>query len=147
MTTTTPVAPTLDPAAHHHHHPALVIAATTAAALGANLALWLAGSAAGAEFSYLGNGTTATATLMWVAAETVLPLLVGLGLATVLALRWRRILTVASVIGAVAALATGIGPLVTDFDSTTSSVCLALMHLVVAAAVVIGLRSVATSLH
>ncbi|MFI8977347.1 DUF6069 family protein [Nocardia asteroides] len=144
-TATAPVTPSVDRSIRRH--PALVVATTTAAALGANLALWLTGSAAGAEFSYLSNGTTATATPVFVAAETVLPLLVGLGLATVLAMRWRRILTVASVIGAVLALATGIGPLVTDFDSTTSSVCLALMHLVVAAAVVIGLRSVAKSLN
>lgn len=146
MTTTVPAA-TAAAAITRRWHPALIIAATAAIAAGINLALWLAGSLAGAEFTYTADAATATASPVFVAAETVIPLALGLGLAAAFATRWRRTITIASVLGAAIAAATGIGPLVTDFDSATSSICLAMMHLVVAAAVVLGLRAVAASLN
>lgn len=148
MTTTAPrLAHTTTASPMTHHHPALIIAGTVIAAAGINLVLWLIGSAAGAEFEYSGNTTTASATPVFVAAETIVPLALGLTLATILATKWRRIIAIAQGVGVLAASGTAVGPLVTDFDSATSSISLALMHVVVAAAVLFGLRAVARSLN
>ncbi|WP_204358274.1 DUF6069 family protein [Streptosporangium sp. 'caverna'] len=145
MATTAPRSDSAVPDRAARRHPALIIAGTVTAALGVNLAIWLIGTAAGGKFEYVSDGKTASSTPWFVAAETAVPLALGLTLAALIAIKWRRIIPIAQVIGVLLALGTAIGPFVTDFDSTTSTVSLALMHLVVATAVVLGLAAVSKS--
>lgn len=126
---------------------ALIVAGTVAAAVAVNLILWLIGMAAGATFTYLSNGETFTSTPILVIAETAVPLAVGLTLATLTAAKWPRIIPAAQMIGVLLATVTAAGALLTDFDSTASHLSLALMHVVVAAAVFLGLRATSQTLQ
>ncbi|WP_067712792.1 DUF6069 family protein [Nocardia yamanashiensis] len=128
-------------------HRALIVAGTVTAAVAVNLILWLIGKAAGATFTYLSNGETFTSTPILVIAETAVPLAAGLTLATLAAVKWPRIIPAAQMIGVLLATVTAAGALLTDFDSTASRLSLALMHVVVAAAVFLGLRAISQTLQ
>ncbi len=75
---------------------------------------------------------------------TVVPLLVGLSLAMLISLKWEPIIRIAQVVGAVFALGTIALTIAADFDAA-STVTLALMHVVVAASVVVALEAVRRS--
>ena len=75
---------------------------------------------------------------------TVVPLLVGLSVAMLITLKWEPIIRIAQIVGAVVALGTIALTIAADFDAA-STVMLALMHVVVAAGVVVALEAVRRS--
>lgn len=117
------------------------IAAGAVAAAAVNLVIFFIGGAAGASFSFLDRGTLHEITAWGVITATVPPLVVGTGLATLLARWWSWVIRLAQVIGGGIALLTAAGPLMTDADGATR-LTLALMHVVLAVAVVITLEAI-----
>jgi hypothetical protein len=117
------------------------ITAGAVAAAVVNLAIFFIGGAAGASFAFLDHGTLHEIGAWGVITATVPPLVLGTGLATVLARRWFWVIRWAQVIGGGLALLTVAGPLMTDADGATP-VALALMHVVVAVTVVVTLEAI-----
>lgn len=117
-----------------------ITAGAVAAAVG-NLVIFFVGGAAGASFAFLDRGTLHEIGTWEVVTSTVPPLVAGTGLATLLARWWPRMIRLAQVIGGGLALLTVAGPLTTDADGATR-VALALMHVVVAVAVVVTLEAI-----
>ena len=72
---------------------------------------------------------------------TVIPMVVGLTAAVLLARRWPAVIRIAQVIGAILPIVT-IGMTLTSHFDGQSKIALSIMHLVVAAAVVLGLESI-----
>ncbi len=106
-----------------------------------NLALWLAGMAAGGDFTMTDEtGARASVAPGGVVLMTVAPLAVGMTVAVLLSRLWAPVLRVAAAIGAVAALGTIAGTLAADFDGP-STVTLALMHVVIAVVLVAALEA------
>lgn len=117
------------------------IAAGAVAAAVVNLVIFFLGGAAGASFAFLDRGTLHEISAWAVLIATVPPLVIGTGLATLLA-RWRSwVIRLAQVIGGGLALLTVAGPLTTDADGATVF-ALALMHVVLAVAVVATLEAI-----
>jgi hypothetical protein len=114
------------------------VAGTVVASLLGNLAVYGVGMAAGGSFDLTSDGATAHVSAATVAGMTVVPLLVGMVLAALLSLRWLGVVRVAQVVGAALSLATIGGTVAADFDAV-STVTLAAMHVVIAAAIVVGL--------
>lgn len=114
--------------------------AVAAAAL-VNLAILFAGQMAGASFRYTDAGELHEVTAGGVLGSTAIPLVAGFAAAVLLARFWIGFLRLAQVIGGGLALLTVAGPFLTDTDGGTR-VALALMHVVVAAAVVWSLEAV-----
>ncbi len=131
--------------AHHRTGEGLnwwqAIAAGAVAAAVTNLVIFFIGRAAGASFAFLDRGTLHEITAWAVIIATVPPLVVGTGLATLLARWWSWMIRLAQVIGGGLALLTVAGPLMTDTDGATR-VALALMHVVLAVAVVVTLEAI-----
>ena len=118
------------------------VAGATAAALVVNLAIWLLGLAAGGDFMVSdGDNGRISAAPVGVIVMTVIPMVVGLTAAALLSLRWPAILRVAQVIGAILPIVTIAMTVTSDFDGQ-SMVALSIMHIVVAAAVVLGLQAI-----
>jgi len=117
------------------------IAAAAAGALIVNLVLWLIGLAAGGDFETVDNGKAMTVAPGGVVVLTLIPLIVGLTAAALLAVKWPVFIRIAQVLGAIAALGTVALTIKADFDGP-STVALALMHVVVALAVIAGLEAV-----
>ncbi|WP_221889711.1 DUF6069 family protein [Streptomyces sp. WAC06614] len=126
--------------------PAAVTAGAVAAALGVNLALWLVGLAFGGSFQYVeADGSLHTTTApQGVITMTVLPLSGGLALSVLLAAAGRRrfVLRSAQVVGVGAALATTVQTFTAGFD-VPSTIALSVMHIVVAAVVLLALEALA----
>ncbi|MDQ4011422.1 MAG: DUF6069 family protein [Actinomycetota bacterium] len=117
------------------------ITAGAVAAAVVNLVLFFIGGAAGASFAFVDRGTLHEIGAWEVISATVPPLVVGTGLATLLD-RWLSwVIRLAQVIGGGLALLTVAGPLTTDADGATR-VALALMHVVLAVAVVVTLEAI-----
>ena len=131
--------------AHNLHltKPRAVLGATVMA-LVANLILWLSRRASGGSFEMTDQGKVASVAPGGVITLTVVPLLVGLSLAMLISLKWEPIIRIAQVVGAVFALGTIALTIAADFDAA-STVTLALMHVVVAASVVVALEAVRRS--
>ncbi|MGQ0717257.1 MAG: DUF6069 family protein [Pseudonocardiales bacterium] len=117
------------------------IAAGAVAAAVVNLVIFFIGGAAGASFAFLDRGTLHEITAWGVITATVPPLVIGTGLATLLARWWFGVIRLAQVIGGGLALLTVAGPLMTDADGATR-LTLALMHVVLAVAVVVTLEAI-----
>ncbi|KXP06778.1 DUF6069 family protein [Tsukamurella pseudospumae] len=110
-------------------------------ALLGNLILWLVGLAAGGDFTMTDEaGARASVAPGGVVLMTVAPLAVGMTAAVLLSKLWAPILRVAAVVGAAASLGTVAGTLAADFDGA-STTTLALMHVVIAAVLVIALEA------
>lgn len=110
------------------------------ASLLANLVLWLVGLAAGGSFELTDGGTTTPVAPGGVVMLTVVPIVVGMGLAALISLRWIGVIRIAQVVGVLAPLGTIAMTIDADFDAATT-VTLALMHVVIAIVVPIGLES------
>lgn len=117
------------------------ITAGAVAAAVINLVIFFIGGAAGASFAFLDRGTLHEIGAWAVITATVPPLVAGTGLATLLARWWLGIIRLAQVTGGGLALLTVAGPLMTDTDGATR-VALALMHVVLAVAVVVTLEAI-----
>jgi hypothetical protein len=115
-----------------------VVAVTVVAAVVANLAVFLAGRAAGGTFEFSGAGTQMRVDAATVAGFTAVPLLVGLVVVALLGPRLPWVHPVALVVAPLLAVVTiGVMTLPADLD-TTSTVALALCHLVLVPASVLG---------
>lgn len=110
------------------------------AALAANLVLWLIGLAAGGSFELTEAGETMAVAPGGVVMLTVVPMVVGMGLAALVSLRWVGVVRVAQVVGVIAPLATIAMTISADFDAA-STVMLSLMHVVIAGVVFVGLEA------
>ncbi|KXO94008.1 DUF6069 family protein [Tsukamurella pseudospumae] len=118
-----------------------VVLGTVGLALLGNLILWLVGLAAGGDFTMTDEaGARASVAPGGVVLMTVAPLAVGMTAAVLLSKLWAPILRVAAVVGAAASLGTVAGTLAADFDGA-STTTLALMHVVIAAVLVIALEA------
>ncbi|MCQ4122695.1 DUF6069 family protein [Rhodococcus tibetensis] len=113
---------------------------TAVIALVPNLVLWLLALPAGASFEMTDAGKTTSAAPGGVIVMTVVPILIGMTLAALISLKWPAIIRPAEVIGVVLALATIVLTIQADFD-TASTLSLSLMHVVVAAAILVGLEA------
>lgn len=118
------------------------IALAIGVTLAVNLLLWLVGLAAGGSFEMTdAAGSTTSAAPGGVVVLTVAPMSIGLSAAALLSLRWPRVIPVAQIIGAVLAVATIGLTLATDFDAPSMTM-LSMMHLTVAAGVVLALAAI-----
>ncbi len=106
-----------------------------------NLVILFIGRATGASFAYLDRGALHEVTAWGVIVAAVLPLVAGTGLAALLARWWFGVIRLAQVIGGGLALLTVAGPVIADTDGATR-LALALMHVVVAMAVVVTLEAI-----
>lgn len=122
------------------------IGAAVGGAVGVNLLLWLGGELAGGSFEFTQDGSTQRAAPVALVMLTALPLAAGMALAAALGRRSPRVLRVAQVLGSAAALATVARTFAADFD-TASTVTLALGHVTVVVALVVGLQAVRARLH
>lgn len=100
----------------------------------------LIGWAAGASFVVLDAGNPHEVTAWSVVSASVLPLVLGTGLAALLARWWPGFLRLAQVIGGALALLTVAGPVMSDTDGATR-LALVIMHVVAGVAVVASLES------
>ncbi|KAA0017979.1 DUF6069 family protein [Antrihabitans cavernicola] len=115
---------------------------TALVAVVVNLAIWLIGLAAGGDFMVTDDVKgPISAAPVGVIVMTVIPIVVGMTAAALLSLRWGSIIRVAQVIGAILPIATIAMTIGSDFDGV-STVSLSLMHIVVAATVVLGLQAI-----
>ena len=113
-----------------------------AAALAGNLALLVAGRAAGASFTVPDRGGPGALMQVGpgaVALSTLLPLVVGLGVTALVVRRWPRTTVALKVIAVVITLASLGLPLGADTDTGTR-ILLAVMHLVVGGAYLATMR-------
>lgn len=116
-------------------------AAGAVAATVVNLVILYLGRAAGASFVVVDGANLHEVATTGVIIATVPPLVVGTVLAALLA-QWRLwVIRLAQVVGAGLALLTVAGPLMADTDGGTR-LALALMHVVLAVAVVLSLAAV-----
>ena len=115
--------------------PAAVLGPTVAAVV-ANLIIWAIAKAAGVNFEATNNGEVPASGIIFITAA---PMLVGLTAAVLLAYRWPGILRVAEIVGSVLAIATIGLTIAADFD-LSSTIALALMHVTLIPAIVIGLE-------
>jgi hypothetical protein len=113
---------------------------TAVIALVPNLVLWLLALPAGASFEMTDAGKTTSAAPGGVVVMTVVPLLIGMTLAALISVKLPAIIRPAEAIGVVLALATIVLTIQADFDAA-STISLSLMHVVVAAAIVVGLEA------
>lgn len=111
------------------------------AATVANLMILFIGQAAGASFVLPDGANVHEVGTAGVIIATAPPLVLGIVLAALLAHWWPWVIRVAQVIGGGFALLTVAGPVLADTDGGTQ-LALALMHVVVAVAVVLSLEAV-----
>jgi len=116
------------------------IAAGAVAVAVVNLVIWLIGWVAGASFVLLEAGRLHEVTAWSVVSASVFPLILGTGLASLLARWWSGVIRLAQVIGGGLALLTVAGPMMSSTDGATR-LALAMMHVILGAAVVLSLES------
>ncbi|WP_037140252.1 DUF6069 family protein [Rhodococcoides fascians] len=109
-------------------------------ALVLNLVLWVIGLAAGGNFELTDAGTTMAVAPGGVVMLTVVPMVVGMGVAALVSLKWLPVVRIAQVVGVVAPLGTIAMTVAADFDAA-STITLALMHVVIAVVVPLGLEA------
>lgn len=114
--------------------------AAVAATVG-NLLIFLLAGAGGASFEIIDQGARHLVTVPWVVGATVVPLVVGSGLAVLLGLWWHGFIRLAQIAGAVLALLSTAGPLIADTDTATQW-SLATMHVIAGVAVIAALETI-----
>lgn len=117
------------------------IGTATIAATVVNLLILLAGRAGGASGEIIESGGPHLITASGVIMFTVVPLVLGTVLATLLSLWWPDVLRLAQFVGAGLALLSVAGPLLADTDTATRA-ALTVMHVVVGVAVVLSLEAI-----
>ncbi|WP_435106220.1 DUF6069 family protein [Nocardiopsis synnemataformans] len=117
----------------------LPIAIAILASAVVNVAIFFAFAAAGA--SYEASTMPAPVGVGNVLLMTIAPMLIGMGVAALLARRWPRLLTVGQWVGSVLAIVT-IAMTAAGGFAALGFISLALMHVVVAAAVFFGLGAI-----
>lgn len=116
-----------------------IIIATALTALAINLVVYAIGTIAGASFDFTVDGASEHVYALLLAAFTVIPIVLGLTLVTLLARWWHQVIPLALVIAPVLAIGTiFIMTLPTDLD-TASTITLAITHVVVAIVTVAGI--------
>lgn len=120
------------------NRPAAVLGPTVAAVV-ANLIIWAIAKAAGVNFEATSNGEVGEVPASGIVVITAVPMLVGLTAAVLLAYRWPGILRIAEIVGSVLAILTIGLTIAADFD-LSSTIALALMHVTLVPAIVIGLE-------
>lgn len=115
------------------------VAFATVGAVVVSTVVWALFTAFGASFDVMDGGTVHTVGVSGVAMSAGIPVLIGVTLAALLSYFRVGIIRVAQVVGAVLPLVTVAGSLSADTDAATK-LGLALMHVVVAGFVVIGLE-------
>jgi hypothetical protein len=118
--------------------PVRTIAVAVLGAAVVNAGIFLAFSAAGGTFE--NTRMPQPVGLPAVLVLTVVPMLIGLSAAALLARRWPGLVTVGQVVGPALALVTIAIPATSGFD-TLSFVALTLMHVMVAVAAFLGLAA------
>jgi uncharacterized membrane protein YhaH (DUF805 family) len=126
------------PATTTRNRPVRTIAVAILGAAVVNAGIFLAFGVAGATFE--NTRMPQPVGLPAVLFVTVVPLLIGLSAAALLSRRWPGLVTAGQVVGPALALLTIALPAVSGFD-TLSFIALALMHVVVAVAVFLGLTA------
>jgi hypothetical protein len=111
----------------------------TAASVVASLAVFGIARAADASMVVVDAGSPHEVTTGSVTVSAAAPVIVGTVLAALVALRWFTVVRVAQIVGGGFGLVSVAGPLSADTDGGTAA-ALAAMHVVVAAAYVIGLE-------
>lgn len=117
------------------------VAAGVVGTLAVNLVLWLIGVAAGGSFEEVTDGKVQSVAPGGVIIMSVVPMLVGLTAAVLISLKWAPIIRIAQIVGAFLSIATIVLTVQAHFDGATT-VLLSLMHLAVAAGVVLSLAAV-----
>ncbi|CAM2839126.1 DUF6069 family protein [Skermania piniformis] len=118
----------------------IVVLGAIGVGLAANLLLWVIGLLAGGDFETDdGQGGRVTVAPAGVVMLTVVPLLVGLTVAGLIAFTWPPIIRIAQAVAVVAALGTIVFTVQADFD-TASTITLALMHVVLVPVSVLALE-------
>jgi len=110
-----------------------------ALSVAANLVVLAAARAADASMVVVDGGTSAEITAASVATSSAVPVIVGLVVVALLALRWSATVRLAQVVGGAFALLSVAGPLAADTDGGTAA-ALAIMHVVVGGAFVLALE-------
>jgi hypothetical protein len=119
----------------------LIIAAAVGTAAVVNLILYGIGRAAGGTFRFTASGGPAVVDGITVVAFSVVPLLVGLVAVALLARFGGWVIRTALVVGPLLAIATiALMTLPADLD-TTSTVTLALCHLVLVPVIIVAVRA------
>jgi hypothetical protein len=119
----------------------LIIAAAVGTAAVVNLILYGIGRAAGGTFRFTASGSPAVVDGITVVAFSVAPLLVGLVAVALLARFGGWVIRTALVVGPLLAIATiALMTLPADLD-TTSTVTLALCHLVLVPVIIVAVRA------
>ena len=116
--------------------------AAAGVALAGNLALLVAGRAAGASFAVPGRGGAGALMQIGpgaVALATLLPLVVGLSATALVTRRWPRAAAALKALAVLITLASLVAPLGAETDTGTR-ILLAVMHLVVGGAYLAALR-------
>lgn len=117
------------------------IGAAAVAATAVNLLILLIGRVGGASFELVDGAALHAVTVGGVLTSSVVPLVIGTVLATLLGLWWPGVFRLAQFVGAGLALLTVAGPLMADTDTGTR-LALAAMHVVVGVAVVLSLEAI-----
>jgi hypothetical protein len=125
------------------HSRTVVVAGTVLVAAVVNLAILAVGQSAGGDFQFTDGDDRMTVGAGGVAMLTIVPLLIGMTLATVLSLWWPAVLRIGMFVGPALALATiGFMTIPADLD-TTSTVFLSLMHVALVPITILGLIALA----
>lgn len=114
-------------------------AAAAVGAAAANLVVLAVARATDASLVVVDNGEAHGIDAGGVIFSSVVPVVIGVALTALVALRWRGVVRLAQVVGGGFALISVAGPLSIDTDAGTAA-ALALMHVVVGAAFVAGLE-------
>lgn len=117
------------------------IGAAAVAATVVNLLIFLLAGAGGASFEIVDQGARHLVTVPWVVGATVVPLMVGSGLAVLLGLWWHGFIRLAQIVGAALALLSAASPLIADTDTATQW-SLATMHGIAGVAAIAALETV-----
>lgn len=118
-----------------------VIGIGAAASAVVNLVVLAIGGAFGATYDYVNAGEPGQVTVIGVIVSSVVPLVIGTGLAAVIGRRWHTVLRIAQVVGAALAVLSVAGPLSLGTDTVTQG-ALTVMHLVLGVAVVAVLEAI-----
>lgn len=117
------------------------IGAATITATVVNLLIFALAWAGGASFEIIDQGTLHPVTATGVVTSSVVPLVLGTGLAALLGLWWRGFIRVGQIVGLALALLSVAGPLMSDTDVATQW-ALAAMHVVSGLGVIAALEPI-----
>jgi len=120
-----------------------VIVVAVVAVVAVNLLIYALGRACGGAFTYIQTGKATRVDVVAVTVMSAGPLAIGLTLTAWLTRRWQLLMTPAKIVASVLAISTVWAMTVPAGFDSTSTLCLAAMHLVVAAAFVLALDALA----